>query len=110
MVLRSEHVGGNLGIDAWTERGMRTNLSRLKLRMTKKRPRDPVTLVIYGWHESQPGTLFWVFPSVADALRAVRAMRNAVRWLILKGGRAFDVEVDVDVDALRRAGGVLLEH
>jgi hypothetical protein len=66
-----------------------------------------VTLVIYGWHESEPGTLAWVFPSVHSALRAVQAMRNAVRWLIIEGKRAFDG--DVDVDALRRAGGVLVE-
>jgi hypothetical protein len=66
-----------------------------------------VTLVIYGWHESEPGTLAWVFPSVHSALRAVQAMRNAVRWLIIEGRRAFDG--DVDVDALRRAGGVLVE-
>jgi hypothetical protein len=67
-----------------------------------------VTLVIYGWHESEPGTLAWVFPSIRAALRAVRAMRNAVRWLIVRGRRAFDR--DVDIDALRRAGVVILEH
>lgn len=66
-----------------------------------------VTLVIYGWHDSQPGTLAWVFPSLAAALRAVRAMRNAVEWLIVEGRRFFDS--DVDVGALRRAGGVLIE-
>jgi hypothetical protein len=89
---------------------MPTRLARLTPRMAKKPVSDPVTLVIYGWHESQPGTLAWVFPSVRSALNAVRAMRNAVRWLILKGGFAFDVEMDVDVEALRRAGGVLLER
>lgn len=74
------------------------------------RPRDAVTLIIYGWHESQPGTLAWVFPSLAAALRAVRAMRNAIRWLIVRGRRALDADVDVDVEALRRAGSVLIER
>jgi len=66
-----------------------------------------VTLVIYGWRDSQPGTLAWVFPSLAAALRAVRAMRNAVEWVIVEGKRIFDEEVDVG--AIRRAGGVLIE-
>jgi hypothetical protein len=72
------------------------------------RSANAVTLVIYGWHESQPGTLAWVFPSLRAALRAVRAMRNAIGWLIVKGKRA--VDGDVDVDALRRMGLVLVEH
>jgi hypothetical protein len=67
-----------------------------------------VTLVIYGWRESEPGTLAWVFPSLRAALRAVGAMRNAMGWLIVKGRRAFDG--DVDVAALRRGGAVLMEH
>lgn len=102
-------------------RGMRTGLARFTSRMPRipKVPRsagkavsDPVTLVIYGWHESQPGTLAWVFPSLRAALQAVRAMRNAVRWLILKGGLSIEGigEDTVDVEALRRAGGVLLER
>ncbi len=69
---------------------------------------DAVTLVVYGWIESEPGTLSWVFPSMQAALRAVRTMRNAARWLIVLGQGAF--EGDVDVDALRRAGGVLVER
>jgi hypothetical protein len=67
-----------------------------------------VTLVIYGWNESQPGTLAWVFPSLAAALRAVRAMRNAVHWLIVRGRRVFRGQVDVE--ALRRAGRILVER
>jgi hypothetical protein len=67
-----------------------------------------VTLVVYGWRESEPGTLAWVFPSVRAALRAVRAMRNAIAWLVVEGTRALDG--DVDVDALRRAGAVLIEQ
>ncbi len=85
---------------------MRTHLRRLASRMTKKTP-GAVTLVIYGWAESQPGTLAWVFPSVRAALRAVRAMRNALRWVILKGREAFEGEVDID--ALRQSGRILLE-
>jgi hypothetical protein len=68
---------------------------------------NPVTLVIYGWRESEPGTLAWVFPSLKAALHAVRAMRNAIAWLIVEGTRAF--EGDVDLEALRRAGAVLVE-
>ena len=70
--------------------------------------RQTVTLVVYGWRESEPGTLAWVFPSVRAALKAVRALRNAIGWLIVRGKRAF--EGDVDVAALRRAGSVLVEH
>jgi hypothetical protein len=55
----------------------------------------------------EPGTLAWVFPSLAAALGAVRTMRNAARWLIIRGQRAFDG--DVDVESLRRAGAVLVE-
>jgi hypothetical protein len=73
----------------------------------KKPRRAAVTLVIYGWHESEPGTLAWVFPSLQAALRAVRAMRNAISWLIVKGRMALDGEFDVD--ALRAAGAVLVE-
>lgn len=67
-----------------------------------------VTLVVYGWRESEPGTLAWVFPSVRAALRAVRAMRNAVGWLVIEGVRAFEGEVDLFV--LRSGGGVLVEQ
>lgn len=88
---------------------MRSQSSRLKSRMASVRNSagSAVTLVIYGWHDSQPGTLAWVFPSLAAALRAVDAMRNAVEWLIVEGKRFFDSEVDVA--ALRRTGGVLIE-
>lgn len=75
--------------------------------MAKKLGPEAVTLVIYGWHDSEPGTLAWVFPSVGAALRGVRAMRNAVRWVIVSGRRAFDREVDID--ALRRTSIVIAE-
>jgi hypothetical protein len=85
---------------------MRTGFHRLRSQMTTP-SRHAVTLVIYGWHESEPGTLSWVFPSLRAALRAVRAMRNAIAWLIVKGRMALDG--DVDLQALRRAGAVLVE-
>ena len=87
-------------------RGISPGFHRLRSQMKKPR-RAAVTLVIYGWHESEPGTLAWVFPSLQAALRAVRAMRNAISWLIVKGRMALDGEFDVD--ALRAAGAVLVE-
>jgi hypothetical protein len=79
-------------------------------RASRRAPTSAVTLVIYGWYESQPGTLAWVFPSLAAALRAVSAMRNAVRWLIVEGRRVAEGDVEIDVDALRRNGAVLVER
>jgi hypothetical protein len=70
-------------------------------------PRRAVTLVVYGWSEIEPGTMAWVFPSLRAALRAVHAMRNAIAWLVVEGRRVF--EGDVDVDAIRRNGGVLVD-
>lgn len=86
---------------------MRTSFRRFRARMQSAQPKA-VTLVVYGWRDSEPGTLAWVFPSVRAALRAVRALRNAIGWLIVRGKRAF--EGDVDVAELRRAGAVLVEH
>lgn len=86
---------------------MRTSFRQFRARM-RGAQRQAVTLVVYGWRESEPGTLAWVFPSVRAALRAVRALRNAIGWLIVRGKQAFDG--DVDVVALRRAGAVLVEH
>jgi len=67
----------------------------------------PVTLIVYGWRENAPGTLAWVFPSLAAARVAVRALKNAARWLIVAGRRANDT---VDVDEVRRTGTVLVER
>ncbi len=91
---------------------MRARLKQLTSRMTRAPKVEAVTLVIYGWHDSEPGTLAWVFPSVRSALRAVRAMRNAVRWLIVRGRRAFDPASpgSVDIDGLRRAGLIIAER
>ena len=70
--------------------------------------RHGVTLVIYGWRDSEPGTLAWVFPSLRAAMSAVRACATPSRWLIVEGVSA--LEGEVDVDALRRAGRVLVER
>ena len=86
---------------------MRTSFRRFRAKMRGVQ-RKAVTLVVYGWRESEPGTLAWVFPSLHAALRAVRALRNAIGWIIIRGKRA--VEGDVDVAALRRGGAVLVEH
>ncbi len=63
-----------------------------------------VTLFVYGWHNVQPGTLSWVFPSADAALVAVRAMRNAIQWVIVRG-RALK-----DLDLARTTGEVLVEN
>ena len=67
---------------------------------------NDVTLVVYEWHNVEPGTLSWVFPSLNAALEAVRAMKNAVRWLVLRGRRS---EPPADVDEERARGFVLCE-
>lgn len=67
---------------------------------------DQVTLVVYGWHNVQPGTLSWVFPSVTAAVSAARAMTNAVRWAIVRGRRS---ATNLDVEAERASGLVLIE-
>ena len=62
-----------------------------------------VTLVVYEWHNVEPGTLSWVFPSVQAALAAARAMRNAVKWAIIAGRRTQKVDVEIE-----RASGLVL--
>jgi hypothetical protein len=64
-----------------------------------------VTLIVYGWKSVEPGTLWWVFPSLSTALAAARAMTNAVRWAIVPGSRG----EGVDVDEERACGAVLVE-
>ena len=68
-------------------------------------PDTDVTLVVYAWHNVQPGVLSWIFPTVRAALSAAYAMRNAVRWAIVRG-RA-DAE---DLDVARMTGDVLIEN
>jgi hypothetical protein len=69
-----------------------------------KQVADQVTLIVYGWHNVEPGTLSWVFPSYEAAMGAARAMRNAVRWAIVAGKRW------TTVDEARKHGAVLAEH
>lgn len=56
-------------------------------RIAPKQIADQVTLIVYGWHNVEPGTLSWVFPSYDAAMSAAGAMRNAVRWAIVAGKR-----------------------
>jgi len=70
------------------------------------RPRlvaDEVTLLVYGWHNVDPGPLSWVFPSLTAALNAARAMTNAVKWVVVRGKELADL-----ADA-RESGSVLAE-
>ncbi len=64
-----------------------------------------VTLIVYGWRDNAPGTLAWVFPSAKSARAAVRALRNAVGWLIVAGRRV--VSTEADVARLLASGDVL---
>lgn len=64
-----------------------------------------VTLIVYGWHNVQPGPMSWVFPNVRQAIAAAKAMRNAISWAILRGERPATA-----LDEARRLGIVLLEH
>lgn len=62
-----------------------------------------VTLVVYGWHNAQPGTLSWTFPNARQALVAARALRNAERWAILAGETK-------DIEAAKKRGELLFEQ
>ncbi len=68
-------------------------------------PATDVTLVVYSWHNVQPGVLSWIFPTARAALSAAYAMRNAVRWAIVRGTAQAE-----DLDLARLAGDVLIEH
>jgi hypothetical protein len=47
---------------------------------------EAVTLVVDGWSGGvEPGRLSWVFPSLAAALDAAGALRNAATWKIVRG-------------------------
>jgi hypothetical protein len=73
---------------------------------------EKVTLIVYGWQGNEPGTLSWVFPSLTAAMSAVRAMKNAVKWLIIASTEtvlARDEEEEVDVEEVRRSSVVLFE-
>ena len=64
-----------------------------------------VSLIVYGWHNVQPGPLSWVFPSVRAALSAAKTMRNAVCWAIVAGRHQATA-----LDEARATGRVILEH
>ncbi len=66
-----------------------------------------VTLIVYGWKAAEPGTLWWAFPSVEAALVAAHAMKNAVKWAIVKGPPRGAI---VDVARARASGTVLIEQ
>jgi hypothetical protein len=68
---------------------------------------DAVTLIVYGWKLVEPGTLWWVFPNVAAALAAARAMTNAVKWAIVSGPPKGAI---VDIGRARASGSVLIEQ
>jgi hypothetical protein len=68
-------------------------------------PASDVTLIVYAWHNVQPGVLSWVFPTVRAALSAAYAMRNAIRWAIVRGQAHAD-----DLDMARLTGDVLIEN
>jgi hypothetical protein len=65
-----------------------------------------VTLVVYGWKVVEPGTLWWVFPSVAAAVTAAHIMTNAVEWAIVRGALK---GAKVDIAKARSTGRVLVE-
>ncbi|MFO0676669.1 MAG: hypothetical protein U0169_09050 [Polyangiaceae bacterium] len=67
---------------------------------------EQVTLVVYGWRSVQPGTLAWVFPSLATAIAAAHTMRNAAAWAIVRGQSARTVDLDQE----RKKGTVLVEY
>jgi hypothetical protein len=68
-------------------------------------PDTDVTLVVYAWHNVQPGVLSWIFPTARAALSAAYAMRNAVHWAIVRGRAHAE-----DLDIARLTGDVLIEN
>jgi hypothetical protein len=66
-------------------------------------PNSDVTLIVYAWHNVQPGTLSWTFPTVRAAVSAAYAMRNAVKWAIVRG-------IEENIDLARLAGRVMIEN
>jgi hypothetical protein len=71
---------------------------------------DTVILVVYGWKSVQPGTLSWVFPSVAAAAHAAHAMSNAAKWAIVTGSLRASHDAAADLESARATGSVLLEE
>jgi hypothetical protein len=61
-----------------------------------------VTLIVYSWENVQPGTLSWLFPTFRAAVSAAYAMKNAVKWAIVRGD-------ENNIDAARVSGRVMIE-
>lgn len=85
-------------------------LSGAPTRKRSVRQLDPlllgeVTLIVYAWHNVQPGAMSWVFPNARQAIAAAKAMRNAVAWAILRGKQPATA-----LENARATGDVLLEH
>ncbi len=100
----SATLGSELGKRAASQR--RVRFEDIEFPKAEMEPLlQQVTLVVYGWHNVQPGTLSWVFPSVRMAVNAAKAMRNAVRWAIVSGQQGVD-----SIDEARASGAVLIEH
>lgn len=65
-----------------------TTQRRVQLVSVAPAAASTVTLCVFGWHNVQPGILAWVFASLEAALHAVRAMRNAIEWVVVEGSQA----------------------
>ncbi len=61
---------------------------------------ESVRLIVHGWHNVQPGTLSWIFPSAQAAILAVHTMRNAVSWAIVRGTDISDIAIARAMDAI----------
>ncbi len=81
-----ERVAASLMQDLTSESGTYPVSSPHAGTPVAQRESGEVTLVVYGWHNVQPGTLSWVFPSFDAAMKAASALRNATQWAIM-GGR-----------------------
>jgi hypothetical protein len=72
---------------------------------------NSVVLVVYGWKSVQPGTLSWVFPSLAAAVHAAHTMTNAAKWAIVSTAATGPFTRAARYLAKARVtGGVLLEQ
>jgi hypothetical protein len=65
-------------------------------------PQSDVTLIVYSWENVQPGTLSWLFPTFRAAVSAAYAMKNAVKWAIVRGDES-------NIDVARESGRVMIE-
>jgi hypothetical protein len=65
-------------------------------------PENDVTLIVYSWDNVQPGTLSWLFPTFRAAVAAAYAMKNAIKWAIVRGD-------ETNIEVARRSGRVMIE-